>query len=250
MDGRTPVNPQVVPECTSVNYDEHEWVGFKIHVPSSVPGGAGFDYYFEFEEGAIGEKYPIVKRQTFNSLVVAGNIGREYPMDPEPLLIRINNIHQFHVYRVKGGPVPYRIGIIDIEFLPDDKNIKFCRNMGQMWDSGFQLYTITAENTDIVGNKQGEISNDNSEIHIGSNLDFDPIISNPVGETINIFNVNLTNVDEFYSVEIISLSGSNLIFMNSLRGDLEIPLHFLPSGIYYLKITSEKKTKCIRFVKP
>jgi hypothetical protein len=145
MDGRTPVNPQVVPECTSVNYDEHEWVGFQI---KALNTSLQLIYYFEFEEGADnGLPIPVIKRCAISPELVAADFTPKYPRLPDPLQVRIEYRHEFQVLKVKGEPIPYHFGNVLVSFNPFQKTVSICKNNFEYWDNNYAFSMLTATNT-------------------------------------------------------------------------------------------------------
>ncbi|MDX1911541.1 MAG: hypothetical protein SFV22_08660 [Saprospiraceae bacterium] len=238
MGGRTPINPQVVPECTSVNYEEHEWVGFKIYVPGSVPGSIGYDYFFEFAEGyEDGKVFPVIMRSSPTSFIVAGNGAELFPWIPEPEVVRINGSHEFHMYRIKGIPTPYRFGRIEVLFDGVNKTVSICKNAGTFWDPVFYLYTLTA--TSATGLQSADSSFKENTINsfekkfnvffLDKSLYIDIVAEN--GEKTKI------------NSQLISITGQILFDFNAetFENKINVSLPSLPNGLFFIKTCIDGK---------
>jgi hypothetical protein len=79
LAGRKPVNPQPI-HCTGIDYQnpDYEWIGFRLQ---RVKGDKLlYENYFEFErQGVAGELVSIKRADANNRLVVANDIGNQWP---------------------------------------------------------------------------------------------------------------------------------------------------------------------------
>lgn len=244
VDGRTPINPQIVPECTTVNYEEHEWVGFKISLPNSGPGnysgGTGLDYYFEFDAGGT-EDYPnpIIKRIDNLTTIVAGEEDGEFPIEPENPLVQILGNFDIYMYRIKSSPIPYNFGKLILQFDDIGKTVSICKDPNEFWDVYFSFSMLTANTTSGLI-KEGE-SDSKLKINDRSNKkSINLHVNNPIGDLLSIsfHNNNFEHSESRVTVNLIDISGNTTLSesFNNAYNIVNIPISHLPDGFYFVVI--------------
>ncbi len=241
LDGRTPINPDQLTGCPTINYQDHNWVGFKIERNSGTISTAN---YFEFE--VEGPNTPQIKRDLTESKIVAGNFNHAYPKLPSPVKVTIEGEFTFRIFQVKGPYSFTDIGFLDFKFDDVNHTIQICKSPTEIWDNNYSFTLLTAETA--VGFDTPQILNrSNSFLHNHESF----VVQNPFSETLNIFFPNLTNETSMANVTLVSSSGQTVFeqqFIQSTDG-FSITTGTLTPGIYFLRIETGNTIQTLKVFK-
>lgn len=242
LDGRTPINPDQLTGCPTINYQDHNWVGFKIE---RVGGTTSTANYFEFGVGALN--IPQIKRDLTDSKIVAGNVDYDFPTLPSPLKITIENEPKFRVFQIKGPFSFTQIGFLDLKFDEVNHTVQICKVPTEIWNNNYSFTLLTAE-TAVGFDTPQNLNRSNS---FSNNLER-TIVQNPFTESLNIFFPDVNTEVSTVKVKLMTTSGHTVLeqqFVQSADGLSIDTSNFIP-GIYILRIETSGTIQTMKILKP
>lgn len=241
LDGRTPINPDQLSGCPTINYQDHNWVGFKIERNGGTTSTVNF-----FEFGVEGLNTPQIKRDLTDSKIVAGNFQYKYPNFPSPLKVTINNSTTFRVFLLKGENSYTNIGFVDVNFDDVNHTIQFCQSPIDIWNNNYSFRVLTAE--EAIGLDSSEIFN---RYNVFSHYPEGIIAQNPFSETLNLFLPKIDTEISLVNVVLITSSGQTVLEQKIIpsTNNISINTSSLISGFYILRVETPQTIQILKVLK-
>ena len=228
LDGRAPVNPVPLEGCPTINYLNHEWVGFKVE---RTIGSTSVVNFFEFgvDEG-INPHRPVIKRVIYGPNIVASNLGDSYPKNPSPVKISINGVNTFKLIHIQGLHQKTDIGYVDVNFNEPNHSVELCKKPGEFWNENYIFTFLTAKSAiGLITQKSIERLNKPEEFGGIS-------VINPFRNILRIA-ISQTHLDDSKAiVRLINIHGKIALEQqyDAISEEILVPTEMLPLGFYIL----------------
>lgn len=246
--GLSPIDAIPVPGlCPSINYQGYNWVGFVIKKFSEFR--PKFTYY-EFREGVDpdGLIYPVIMRVQDQGPVMA--LGKHngwgsyiFPTSPNQPLVRIVGGNTFLVRHYLNAVEYVTVGNVAVQLSESPKLVSFCPEPG--WNSDYQLIPLIVQLTNAPA--------PNTEYRaVDDNLKLAAKAQSPFDDFIQIFLPSKSSNDEQIIIEITSLEGISILRQKheNYPETILMPVHFLPKGVYLIRIETSGSVQTIKVIKP
>lgn len=248
LAGRTPLNPEPLEGCPSINYQTNNWVGFSIQAPR--PGGNLITKYFEFAEGSFqGEPIPAIKRDD-NFWLVASNLAGEFPIQPFPLHVLIQGSYSFEIFHRKGFPIPYHIGTLKVvDFQPANKTVKICKDQFN-WDQNYLFTMLTATSTAMFSQSINDGRNEEPGIKPFASKKR-PIVQTPFTDLLTISFPEQSFEQGEAFIQLLNTAGQVLFasHFDATLGQVSLPVESFSIGLYILRIEIDGNPLILKVVK-
>lgn len=243
--GRIPKDPVAVEDCGSINYMDHEWVGFKV---TEIETGVSNMFEFALKEGNI----PQIKRVEYNNPIVAVDEAGIYPTFTVPL-VKTNLSFQMDDLNNSVQNNLVNIGfVVCSDNFTSPPSITLCVdyfNPPIPWKPNYKFRALTAES--VITTYPNEPGSAGDKSHHENNIGDEFIVQSPFGSNLNVF-----------IPEVPSICGPGFCYLFNLKGQkilsysfgldspqMTLPVGFLTSGYYYLQIETACFVKNFKVVK-
>jgi len=246
LNGRIPINPQVVEDCANISLS-HNWIGFRI---DHQEGGALVSNYFEyrrFASTASAQQVTWIMRAHYDNppIYAARAHDRRFPTNELP---KIQSVSPFKIIRdVLIEPDPEVAGFVIVAEKTFPPRVGLCKLQSEPWMSSYTFTPLVAESAvkpsgflnpdDRVGDKHPDLGK--------------PLAQNPFKETLNIFFPMQTSSLGHKDIRLLNSKGQ-LLYQQRFESSfdqLSIPTTKISPGVYYLVVESPSQTYTIKVVK-
>lgn len=242
LNGRSPINPVIIQGCPTINYQNHNWVGFKIEYI-----GSSSSIYNIFEFCDI-TSIPTIKRVNDSySMITAANLDNVYPKLPMPSLVQVQGSLNFKVFRIKTPTSFVPIGHLAVNFDDVNHTIQICKDLSEPWNESFSFSMLTAESA--IGFNTPEPPNNNlMNLHLEKKNNFS--IQNPFNTELKLL-LQERNINSPIMLKLLNLNGQTMLeqIFEISSSTVLINTVAIPAGIYFLHINIDQNIETYKVIK-